>query len=170
MGSFGGLYVQFNFSIQFICIAHFHKLEICLRVLYNLYISTTNGTEANGSSQSQTKHVDKSSRLQYIAVFSKQHIGLSYSGLVSWPCLSTRSCETGALSVLSVRIDLSAHDDVGARLYVILFKLKASTWTSGVKGGGGVNNSKRRKLICPLQGHVRYLRRNIFRWPLFLFD
>jgi len=28
--------IQFN-SIQFICIAHFHKLQICLRVLYNLY-------------------------------------------------------------------------------------------------------------------------------------
>jgi len=24
-------------SIQFICIAHFHKLQICLGVLYNLY-------------------------------------------------------------------------------------------------------------------------------------
>jgi len=27
---------QFN-SIQFICIAQFHKLQICLGVLYNLY-------------------------------------------------------------------------------------------------------------------------------------
>jgi len=31
---------QFN-SIQFICIAHFHKLLICLRGLYNLYIETS---------------------------------------------------------------------------------------------------------------------------------
>jgi len=31
--------VQFSFtSVQFICIARFHKLLICLRVLYNLYI------------------------------------------------------------------------------------------------------------------------------------
>jgi len=29
-------YIQFN-SIQFICIAQFHKLQICLGVLYNLY-------------------------------------------------------------------------------------------------------------------------------------
>jgi len=29
-------YKQFN-SIQFICIAQFHKLQICLGVLYNLY-------------------------------------------------------------------------------------------------------------------------------------
>jgi len=28
--------IQFN-SIQFICIAQFHKLQICLGVLYNLY-------------------------------------------------------------------------------------------------------------------------------------
>jgi len=28
--------LQFN-SIQFICIAQFHKLQICLGVLYNLY-------------------------------------------------------------------------------------------------------------------------------------
>jgi len=27
---------EFN-SIQFICIAHYHKLQMCLRVLYNLY-------------------------------------------------------------------------------------------------------------------------------------
>jgi len=26
-----------QFSIQFICIAQFHKLQICLGVLYNLY-------------------------------------------------------------------------------------------------------------------------------------
>jgi len=31
-------YIQFNsVSIQFICIAQFHKLQICLGVLYNLY-------------------------------------------------------------------------------------------------------------------------------------
>jgi len=30
------VYIQFN-SIQFICIAQFHKLQICLGVLYNLY-------------------------------------------------------------------------------------------------------------------------------------
>jgi len=30
------LRIQFN-SIQFICIAQFHKLQICLGVLYNLY-------------------------------------------------------------------------------------------------------------------------------------
>jgi len=30
------LTVQFN-SIQFICIAQFHKLQICFGVLYNLY-------------------------------------------------------------------------------------------------------------------------------------
>jgi len=29
-------HIQFN-SIQFICIAQFHKLQICLGVLYNLY-------------------------------------------------------------------------------------------------------------------------------------
>jgi len=28
---------QFSLSIQFICIAQFHKLQICLGVLYNLY-------------------------------------------------------------------------------------------------------------------------------------
>jgi len=32
--------VVFN-SIQIICIAHFHKLQICLRGLYNLYTSTS---------------------------------------------------------------------------------------------------------------------------------
>jgi len=28
-------------SVQFICPAHFYKLKICLRVLYNLYIYTS---------------------------------------------------------------------------------------------------------------------------------
>jgi len=31
------MYCVSNNSIQFICIAHFHKLQICLGVLYNLY-------------------------------------------------------------------------------------------------------------------------------------
>jgi len=36
LGHMATLWVTFN-SIQFICIAQFHKLQICLGVLYNLY-------------------------------------------------------------------------------------------------------------------------------------
>jgi len=33
----GMMFYGSNYSIQFICIAQFHKLQICLGVLYNLY-------------------------------------------------------------------------------------------------------------------------------------
>jgi len=47
--------IQFN-SIQFICIAHFHKLQICLRVLYNLFTFRITDQEKlpNGEKREET--------------------------------------------------------------------------------------------------------------------
>jgi len=121
------------FSFSIICIAHFHKLQICLRVLYNLYIKTSlsqNLTSDQENSQMMMCSVSTVCWLMPLCFCCTQNsewdCGCRRSCVVSqssWcSCSSWYSSSTGAdksnhshsfnvaLTVLSLSLSLSADD------------------------------------------------------------